>query len=224
MFDVAVIGGGVVGGMIARELTRYSLSVCILEKQADVAMGATSANSGIVHAGYDAKEGTLKAQLNVEGSKMMESLCRELGVKYRRNGSLVIGFNDEDKKTLEMLCARGVSNGVNGVRIINRAELKELEPNISDDAICALHAPTGAIVCPYELNIAAVGNAMDNGVTLVRNFEVIGIDKETDGFSVRSATDTIKARYVVNAAGVHSDDVAALVGDDGFRIHPRRGE
>lgn len=227
MFDVAVIGGGVVGGMIARELTRYRLSVCILEKQADVAMGATRANSGIVHAGYDAKEGTLKAQLNVEGSKMMESLCRELGVKYRRNGSLVIGFNDEDKKTLEMLCARGVSNGVNGVRIINRAELKELEPNISDDAICALHAPTGAIVCPYELCIAAIGNAMDNGASLCCDFAVSSIIRAEDGctYTITSTNgQTVEAAWVVNAAGTHADDIARLVGDDSFSIHPRRGE
>lgn len=224
MYDVVIIGAGVVGGLLARALSRYDLSVGLIEKENDVAMGATKANSAIVHAGFDAKEGSLKAKLNVKGSEMMEQVTRELGVKYRKNGSLVLAFSDEDMETVKELYARGTANGVKDLGVLDGEAVRRMEPALSENVKGALYAPTGAIVCPYELNIAAVGNAMDNGVTLVRNFEVIGIDRETDGFSVRSATDTIKARYVVNAAGVHSDDVAALVGDDGFRIHPRRGE
>lgn len=225
MYDVAVIGGGVVGGMIARELSKYELGICILEKENDVAMGATKANSAIVHAGFDAKEGSLKALLNVRGSNMMENVCSELGVKYRRNGSLVIGFNDEDRAVIDALVDRGIKNGVEGVRAVDKEELLALEPNISDNAICALFAPTGAIVCPYELCIASIGNAMDNGAELKVCFEVASIER-TQGEYVIKSTDgeSVTARYIVNAAGVYSDKIAKMVGDDSFDIHPRRGE
>ena len=176
MFDVAVIGAGVVGGMVARELTRYSLSVCILEKCSDVAMGATRANSAIVHAGFDAKEGSLKARLNVRGSEMMEGVARDLGVKYKRNGSLVVGFNDEDKKTLEGLLERGRKNGVRELKLLSRDEILAIEKNIGQTVTVALHAPTGAIICPYELCMAAVGNAIDNGAELYYSFRVQKIE------------------------------------------------
>ena len=130
MFDFAVIGAGVVGGMVARELTKYTDSVCILERGCDVALGATRANSAIVHAGYDAYPGSLKARLNVRGSKMMAEVCRDLGVKYKNNGSLVVGFNEEDEHTLIGLRERGITNGVDGVRVIYRDEILKLEPNI----------------------------------------------------------------------------------------------
>ena len=224
MYDVVIIGAGIVGGMTARELARYNLRVCLLEKENDVAMGATKANSAIVHAGFDAHEGSLKAKLNVRGSEMMEKVAAELGVKYRRNGSLVLAFNDEDMATVRELYARGNENGVKDLRVLSADEVLKIEPALSDNVAGALYAPTGAIVCPYELNIASVGNAMDNGVELKRNFEVVAIDKEGDGFTVRSATDSVKTRYVVNAAGLHSDDMARLVGDDSFSITPRRGE
>ena len=226
MFDVAVIGAGVVGGMIARALARYKLSVVILERESDVAMGATRANSAIVHAGYDAKPGSLKARLNVRGSEMMETVAGELGVKYKRNGSLVVGFNDEDKATLEDLVRRGETNGVKGVRLlVTRDEVTALEPNIGTDVTCALYAPTGAIICPYELCMAAVGNAMDNGAELRLDFNVSDIEKIEGGYSVKSkGGDTILTRFVVNSAGLYSDDVAKMVGDDSFSVNPRRGE
>lgn len=224
MYDVVVIGGGVVGGMVARELSRYRLSVCMLEKQNDVAMGATKANSAIVHAGFDAKEGSLKALLNVKGSKMMASVCEQLGVKYRRNGSLVIGFTEEDRATIKDLYERGVKNGVDGLRVLDADEVHRLEPRLSDGVTCALHAPTGAIVCPYDLTVAAIGNAMDNGVELRRNFPVCGIDKTDDGFTVRSETGAVDTRFIVNCAGVYSDAIAAMVGDRSFAVHPRKGE
>ena len=224
MFDAVVIGAGVVGGMIARELTRYKLSVCIVEKHNDVSMGATKANSAIVHAGFDAKEGSLKAYLNVRGSKMMKQVTDELGVKYRNNGSLVIGFDDDDKATLEELCKRGRANGVEALEVLGRECLVELEPNIGEGAICALYAPTGAIVCPYELTVAAIGNAMDNGAQLRLNFEVKNIFHIDDGYIVESDNERIKARIVINAAGLYADAVAQMAGDKTFSIHPRRGE
>ena len=224
MFDFVVIGAGVIGGMVARELTKYSDSVCILEKGSDVSLGATRANSAIVHAGFDAKEGSLKARLNVRGSKMMKNVCSELGVKYKNNGSLVVGFNEEDEKTLIELCERGKTNGVEGVRVIYRDEIVKLEPNIGETVSVALYAPTGAIVCPYELCMAAVGNAMDNGAELKLNFKVERIEAREGGYEVFSADDSVRAKCVINCAGVYSDEIAKMVGDDSFTILPRRGE
>lgn len=224
MYDVTVIGAGVVGGLVARTLSKYKLKICILESQNDVAMGATKANSAIIHAGFDAKEGTLKAKLNVRGNKMMESVCKELGVKYVNNGSLVVGFNDEDRAVLKDLLARGNANGVEGLRIVEKDELHEMEPNLSDDIICALYAPTGGIVCPYTLAISAVGNAMDNGADLKCNFKVCSIDATENGYRVSSENDSVTTRYVINCAGIYSDEIARMVGDDSFDIHPRRGE
>ncbi len=225
MFDVAVIGAGVTGGMIARELSRYDLKICILERMNDVAMGATRANSAIVHAGFDAKEGSLKAKFNVKGSEMMEEVAKELGVKYKRNGSLVIGFNEEDRAELKNLYARGCENGVKDLQILEKKTLHELEPNLSENIECALYAPTGAIICPYELTIAAIGNAMDNGAELKVNFEVTGISKSENGYEIVSADgQSVQARIIVNAAGLYADKIAAMVGDTSFDIHPRRGE
>jgi len=224
IYDVAVIGGGVVGGMIARTLASYDVKLCILEKAHDVAMGASSANSAIVHAGFDAKEGSLKAKLNVRGSEMMEGVCRELGVKYKNNGSLVIGFDEDDRRTVEELLRRGQANGVKGLRVLNREELAALEPNISKNATCALYAPTGSIVCPYELTVASIGNAMDNGAELFLDFEVASIEDCGTHFVIRSNSGEVSARYVVNAAGLFSDAIARMVGDNSFTVHPRRGE
>lgn len=240
MYDVAIIGAGVAGGLLARTLAAYDLKICILEKEHDVAMGATRANSGIAHAGYDAEEGSLKAKLNVRGSRMMEQVTRELGVPYRRNGSMVIGFGDEDRQTIEMLYARGIKNGVEELRIIDGEEARKLEPGLSEAVTCALYAPTAGIVCPYELAIAAVGNAMDNGAELFLDFEVRHIEKQEDYYVITSGDcqedggpsapgepsvpRCVSARYVVNAAGIYADEIARLAGDDSIRIHPRRGE
>lgn len=225
MYDIAIIGGGVVGGMIMRELSAYNLNICMLEKENDVAVGASRANSAIVHAGFDAKEGSLKAKLNVEGSEMMKHITDELGVKYKKNGSLVVGFNAEDREMLEELLERGNKNGVKGLEIVEADRLKELEPNISDSAICALHAPTGAIVCPYELTIAAIGNAMDNGAELYLGFAVASIKNNNSLYEITSADGKkIEAHCVINCAGINSDSIAEMIGDTSFSVHPRRGE
>ncbi len=225
MYDVAIIGAGISGAMIARKLSEYKLKICILEKENDVAMGTTKANSAIVHAGFDAECGTLKAKLNVRGSKLMKSVTDELGVKYKNNGSLVLGYNEKDRKTINELYERGIKNGVEKLRIIGKEELKEIEPNVSDDAILALYAPTGAIVCPYELTVAAVGNAMDNGAELKRNFKVSDITECCGVYEITSSSgESVRCRYVINAAGVFADEIARLAGDASFSINPRRGE
>lgn len=224
MYDVAIIGAGVVGGMIARALAKYDVSLCILEKENDVAMGATRANSAIVHAGFDAKEGSLKAKLNVKGSEMMEAVARDLGVKYQRNEALVVGFESE-RAEVEALYKRGVANGVKGLRVVEKDELFKLEPNLNKDLACALLATTSAIICPYELTIAAIGNAMDNGAELLLNFKVTGVKKNTNTFTVTAEDGReIEAKYIINAAGLYSDDIAKLTGDRDFTVTPRRGE
>ena len=224
IYDVAIIGGGVVGCVTARELSRYNLNICVLEAGNDVAVGATKANSAIVHAGFDAKVGSLKAKLNVRGAELMPELCNELGVVYQNNGALVLGFSDEDRLSLEELLTRGRNNGVKGLQILNRAALLNLEPNLGKDVICALYAPTSGIVCPYGLAIAAMGNAMDNGAELYRNFEVDRIEQNNGIFTLYAEEKSIKATRVINAAGIHADTIAQMIGDTSFTIKPRRGE
>ena len=224
MFDIAIIGAGVIGGMVARELSKYDLKIVMLEKLSDVSLGATRANSAIVHAGFDAKPGSLKAKLNVRGSEMMESVARELGVKYSRCGSIVVGFDEEDKKTLEGLLERGVKNGVKGLRLVARDELLEIESGVGEGVKYALIAPSGAIICPYELCMAAVGNAMDNGAMLKLDFGVTAIEKNDGYYTVRSGENSVEARIVINCAGIYSDEVARMAGDDSFTVKARRGE
>ncbi len=224
MYDVTVIGAGVVGGLIARRLAAFDLKICIVDKENDVARGATAANSAIVHAGFDAKVGSLKARMNVRGSQMMEQVCQELGVSYKRNGSLVVAFEGE-RDEVEAIYRRGVANGVEGLRIVEKDELFAMEPGLNPDLSCALYAPTGAIVCPYGLTIAAVGNAMDNGAELKLNFAVTAITRNGEGFTVTAADGReVKTRYLVGSAGLFSDDIARMLGDESFTVHPRRGE
>ena len=224
MYTVAVIGAGVVGGLIARELTKYNVEVYILEKEGDVAMGATKANSAIVHAGFDAKVGSLKARFNVRGSEMMESVTRELGVKYQNNESLVVAFEDE-RAEVEKIYERGLKNGVKGLSIIEHDELMEIESNLNPKLSCALLASTGAITCPYELCIAAIGNAMDNGASLLLDFEVTSIKKSNGSYAISSSDGrTVNADYVINSAGLYSDEIAKMTDDADFNVHARRGE
>lgn len=224
-YDVAVVGGGVIGGSVLRELTKYRLSVCLLEKENDVAMGQSRANSGIVHAGFDAVQGTLKAKFNVAGNRMMRAYAEELGVKYKNNGSLVVAFSEEEIEALSVLKARGEENGVPDLRILSAEELREKEPNISKEALGALYAPTGGIVCPYGLTIAAIGNAMDNGAELYVDFEAVKIQKTKEGFTVGSADGReISCKLLINCAGYGSGKIAKLAGDDSIKIGGRRGE
>ncbi|MBE6706860.1 MAG: NAD(P)/FAD-dependent oxidoreductase [Ruminococcaceae bacterium] len=224
MYDIAIIGAGVVGGMIASTLAKYDLRVCILEKEGDVAMGATKANSAIVHAGFDAKENSLKAKMNVRGSELMEEVTTRLGVKYKRNQSLVVAFEHE-REEVEAIYRRGLANGVKGLRILEKDELHALEPNLNKDLTCALLAETGAIVCPYELCLASVGNAMDNGTELILDFAVCGIEKNGGTYVIKASDGReVEAEIVINSAGVYSDVIAAMTGDNDFTVTPRRGE
>lgn len=223
MFDVIVIGAGVVGSAVARALSATKLSVCVLEKEQDVACGASRANSAIVHAGFDPEEGTLKARLNVRGAELMPALAKELGVPYCNNGSVVLAFDELQREHLEQLLQRGIANGVPDLRIVEREELFQMEPNVNPQAVAALYAPSAGIVCPYQLTIALMGNAMDNGAQLRCGFYVDEIHYTDGVFEVRGGGETVQARYIVNAAGTGCGRIAAMIGDT-LTVIPKRGE
>ncbi|MBQ6889186.1 MAG: NAD(P)/FAD-dependent oxidoreductase [Lachnospiraceae bacterium] len=224
MYDVVIIGAGVSGCASARELSRYNLNICVVEMEEDVCCGTSKANSAIVHAGYDAEHGTLKAKLNVEGSQMMEALSKELDFHYKKNGSLVVCLHEEERDNLQKLYERGVKNGVKDLRIIDRDELVKLEPNISDDAVAALYAPTGAIVCPFGMNIAFAENAAANGVEFRFDTKVTGFEKKENNWVVQTSKGDIETKYVVNAAGVYADVFHNMVSEKKIHITPRRGD
>ena len=223
-YDVLIIGAGVTGSSIARELSRYDLKIAVLEKASDVCEGTSKANSGIVHAGFDAKPGTKKALFNVKGSLMMEELSKELDFPYKRNGSLVLCFSKEDEPKLDELLKRGEQNGVKDIRILSHDEVKELEPNVSDEVVSALYAPTGAIVCPFGLTIAMAENAAVNGADFFLDHEVTDIQKAEEGFLVKAGGDNFISKLIINAAGVCADMIHNMVCEDKISIVARKGE
>ncbi len=224
MYDALIIGGGVVGCAIARELSRYQLKLCLLEKEEDVCTGTSKANSAIVHAGFDAEPGSKKALFNVRGSQMMADLCRDLDIPYRRCGSLVLSFDAADRPKLEQLLARGRQNGVEGLEIVEGDALRAMEPHLSDEAVAALHAPTGAIICPFTLTYALAENAAANGAELRFDTRVERIERTVDGFAVYTNKGTLESRVVINAAGVYADELHNQLCEQKLHIVPRRGE
>ena len=224
MLDIIIIGAGVSGAAIARELSRYQASILVLEKEEDVCCGTSKANSAIVHGGFDAEPGTLMAKLNVRGSNMMEQLSRDLDFHYDRCGSLVLCMAEEDRPKLRKLYEKGVANGVKALRIIEREELVRLEPNVSDDAVAALWVPSGAIVCPFGLNIALAENAAANGAAFAFHTEVTGLEQVEGGWLVHTSQGDFLSRVVINAAGVHAGEIHNLVSDDKMTIINRRGD
>lgn len=224
MYDVAIIGSGIVGAACAYRLSLFNLKTVVIEKNNDVCCGTTKANSAIIHAGYDPKPNTLMARLNVEGSKMTQEICEKLAIPYKQIGSLVAAFSEEEAKTIEELYQRGVKNGVQDIKVIGKDELKKLEPNISDEAVCALYAPTAAIVNPWEYGLAMAETAVRNGTEIMLEAEVTGIDKKENSWNIHTAKGDIEAAYVINAAGVNSDDIHNMVAEETFRILPSAGE
>ena len=224
MVDVVIIGAGVVGCSIARELSRYDLQIQVLERASDVCEGTSKANSGIVHAGFDAHPGTLKAKMNVAGNEKMEALSRELDFPFQRNGSLVLCFAEKDRDKLEKLLEQGIANGVKELRIIEKEELRQMEPDISREAVAALYAPTGGIVCPFGLTIAMAENAAVNGVEFKLETQVFSVKRKENHYLVTTSRGEVECLAVVNAAGVYADTFHNMVSGRRLHIIPRKGE
>ncbi|MCY6483271.1 NAD(P)/FAD-dependent oxidoreductase [Clostridium aestuarii] len=225
MFDITIIGAGVTGCAIARELSKYKLKICVLEKEIDVACGTSKANSGIVHAGEDPIPGTLKAKLNVRANKMYDKLKEELDFPFKRNESLVLCFDENDIDKLEALRQRGIKNGIpDTMEVLNREEALKLEPNLADGVVAVLRLPTGGIVCPYEFTIALAENAYMNGVEFKFETEVQEIEKLEDEYRLKTNKGTIQTKLVINAAGVHADEFNNMVSNKKIKIIPRKGE
>lgn len=224
-YDVTIIGGGVTGAAVARELSRYQLKTCLVERTEDVCSGTSKANSAIVHAGYDAATGSIKAAMNVEGNRLMGELSKDLDFSFRRNGSLVLCFSEDDRPALQALYERGIANGVPDLKIISGDEVRAMEPNVTDEVVAALYAPTGGIVCPFGLTIALAENACDNGVEFKFLTEVTNITRIEGGYqlSIKGKED-ITTRFVVNAAGVYADVFHNMVSEHKIEIVPRKGD
>lgn len=224
MYDVLIIGGGFSGSAIARELSKYNAKIAVLEKTEDICEGTSKANTALAHGGFDAKPGTLKAKLNVQGNKMMDKLTKDLNIPFERNGALVLCFDEKDIPKLEELKERGEKNGVPGLSIINQEELRKLEPNITDDAVAALLCESAGIICTFTLNFALAENAYENGVEFFFNTAVEGFTKKEDRWIVHTNKGDYEAKAVVNAAGVYADELHNMVSSKKHSITPRRGQ
>lgn len=225
VYDVAIIGAGIIGSNIARELSRYNCKLVLIDKENDVAMGTTRANSAIIHAGYDPEPGTLMAKYNVPGNRMAEDICRELDVPFKRIGSFVLAFDENDMKTVQKLYDNGIANGVPDMKILNGDEVRAIEPNVSEECVGALLAPSAGIVNPWEMALALAEQAVDNGCDLKLCYEVTGIKKNGENFVISGKdAEDIEAKFIVNAAGVYSDAIANMVGDNSFSIDASRGQ
>ena len=223
-YDVVIVGGGIVGCFIARELSRYRLSIAVCEKETDIGVATTKANSGLVHGGYDPKPGSLKARLNVEGNRRYSEVAAELGFAFKRNGSLSLGFCEEDRPRLEALARNAVANGLTGCRLVSRDEILKLEPAASPEATSAFLCPHTAAVDPFDAAIACMENAVANGAHLYLHSPVGAISRENGHFRLRLPQGEIIARHIINAAGLYADDVARLAGAGEYTISARRGD
>jgi glycerol-3-phosphate dehydrogenase len=224
MFDAIVIGAGVIGCGIARELARWRLKIAVVEAGSDVAAGASKANSGIVHAGHDAHPGSLKAKFNVEGSRLFESWSRELDFPFVRNGSLVLCFNKAQAPRLEEMRACGRRNRVEGLTILSREQVLNMEPNLQPNIEGALFSPRGGICCPYEMTIALAENAARNGVEFFFNRRVTALSKAGGMLTVTAGRGSLAAKVVINAAGVRADEINNMLSADKIDIIPRAGQ
>ena len=223
-WDVVIAGGGVIGSAIARELSRYDLKVALVEANSDLALGTSGANSGIVHAGYDAMPGTLMAELNVKGNRMYPELCKKLEIPFEPIGSLVLAFDEEDVKTIHKLYDRGITNGVPEMKILSAEEVRAMEPNVTETVLGALYAPTAGVVSPYEATIALAENAAENGVSFFLEHPVTEIRKNEEGFVVTAGGEEFCCTILINCCGVHANELSLMAGGEPFPVTGRKGE
>lgn len=223
-YDIAIIGGGVIGSAIARELSRFNAKICVIEKNADVCEGTSKANSAIIHAGFDAEPGSQKAEMNAKGNQMMDKVASELDIPFERVGAFVVCMSEEDIPALEKLKERGEKNGIPNLEIVYRDRLLQMEPNLSDTVFAALYAPTSGITCPFEMTLGFAENAALNGTEFLFETEVKDIKRENDIYNITTNKGDIKAKAVVNAAGVYADFIHNLICNDKIHITPRKGE
>ena len=225
IYDVIIIGGGVIGCTIARTLSKYDLSIALLEKEADMACGTTKANSGVVHAGYAAEREYLKRDLCIKGNKMYTQAVEELNFPFQRIGSFVVALEDNQIKDLERQRKEGTQDGVPGLELIlDKEKIKYMEPNITDEVVGVLHAPSAGLVSPYEMTFALAENAATNGVKFFLNQKVKRIKHQNYVFIIKSKTKEFRANNVINAAGINAAKISKMVGMDYFDIMPRKGE
>ena len=226
MYDVTIIGCGIVGAAAAYEFSKYDLSVLVLEKENDVGVAATKANSAIIHVGYDPPAGTLMAKLNVEGASLAKDICMSLDVPYKQIGALVLAFSNEELSVLQALLRNGQENGVSDLSILERHQVLELEPNLSDKVVAALYAPGTAIVIPWEYALAMAETAVKNGAELMRECNIEKILKHEDCYIIPTLRGLIETRYIINAAGLSSDKIPEMIDSNSstFTITPSRGE
>lgn len=223
-YDAIVVGAGVVGSAVARELSRRRGNFLVVEKALDVCEGTSKANSAIIHAGFDAEPGTMKAKMNVKGNRMMDQLAEELDIPFKRVGAFVVCFSEEELPKLQELYDRGVKNGVSGMKLLTGDQARALEPNLSEEVAGALLAETSGIVCPFELTLGMAESAAKNGVKFSFDTQVTGLERNGDGWTLHTSQGDLETRVVVNAAGVHSDELHNLVCEEKLHITPRRGE
>lgn len=221
-YDVIIIGAGAVGCAIARELSRYKIKVAVMEKECDVAAGTSGRNSAVVHAGFNNTPGSLMAKLCVEGNRGFEQVCKELDVRYKKTGKMLIAFDDEDVDTLRNIVEKGYRNGCKELQLVDQAQLRNIIPDTT--GIAGMLSPETAIMDPFSYCIALAENAIFNGVDFFLNHEVQGIHRVSDGFLIISGKRSFKTQYVINSAGLYSDKVSSMAGVDGYQIYPCRGE
>lgn len=224
MKDVVIIGAGVTGCAIARELSKYELDICVLDKEEDVCCGTSKANSAIIHAGFDAEYGSLMAKMNVRGNKMMDQLVKDLDIPYLKNGAFVACSNPGDEAKLKALLERGRQNGVEGMTILSREEAVRMEPNLSEDVTSVVYAPSSGIICPFTLTIALAENAAENGVNFQFETTVNQIDRTEEGFLIQTDKGELVSKCVINAAGVFADEIHNMLSQNKMKIIPRRGD
>lgn len=224
MYDITIIGAGIMGTFIARELSKYQINILLIDKENDISNGTTKANTALIHAGYDSRINTNMAYFNVRGNPMFDKVCKELDVPFKRIGSLVLAFDDEDSKSLKELYSRGITNGVPGLQVLNKEQVNKLEPNIGEKVVSALHAKTAGIIGPWELAIALAENAIDNGVELQLNRHVSHIKKLENYYQIETNKGAINSKVVINCAGIHADELNNMISQNKFQIVPKKGQ